>query len=178
METIRIISDKFQFVEQNSIEWWCDFGANLKQHFIKRYSRYSRYQTVFLKLQEIISTFGRKLQKTLCQAGCFLLSLREQLWLPFGQVISLDWLRQVMSDCVALRGCGQSYHNYAKRIITFAKQTHNSKLKPSHLQRIQSQNGWIYRARFALIKKGGSTCKELSRPIYFLPFLWYNTTNR
>ena len=24
---------------------WCDFGANLVQHFIKRYSRYSRYRT-------------------------------------------------------------------------------------------------------------------------------------
>ena len=33
---------------------WCDFGANLVQHFIKRYSRYSRYQTVLSKLQEII----------------------------------------------------------------------------------------------------------------------------
>ena len=31
---------------------------------------------------------------------------------PYGQVISLDWLRQVMSDCVALRReRGQSYHN-------------------------------------------------------------------
>ena len=59
------------------VECWCDFGANLVQHFIGRYSRcsrnrtkthdkatishdisrYSRYQTVFLKLQEI---------KTLC----------------------------------------------------------------------------------------------------------------
>ena len=33
-------------------------------------------------------------------------------------------------------------------------------------------------SRFALIKKGGSICKKLSRPIYFSPFLWYNTTNR
>jgi len=24
---------------------------------------------------------------------------------------------------------------------------------------------------------GGSICKELSRPICFLPFLWYNLTN-
>ncbi len=55
----------------------CDFGANLVQHFIKRYlrcsryrtkthdkctishefPRYSRYQTVFLKLKEIIYYF-------------------------------------------------------------------------------------------------------------------------
>ena len=54
------------------------------------------------------------------------------------QDMSYDWLCQAMSDSVALRGCGQSYHNYAKRIITFAKQTHNSKLKRSHLQKIQS----------------------------------------
>ena len=25
---------------------------------------------------------------------------------------------------------------------------------------------------------GGSICKEPRRPIYFLPFLWYNLTNR
>ena len=45
------------------------------------------------------------------------------------QVMSYDWLRQVMCDCVALRGCGQSYHNDAKHLITFAKQNHNSYLK-------------------------------------------------
>ena len=27
------------------VESWCDFGANLVQHFIGRYSRYSRYRT-------------------------------------------------------------------------------------------------------------------------------------
>ena len=31
------------------------FGANLVQHFIGRYSRYSRYRTALLKLEEIIS---------------------------------------------------------------------------------------------------------------------------
>ena len=30
------------------------------------------------------------------------------------------------------------------------------------------------RSRLALIKKGGSICKELSRPIYILDALWYN----
>ena len=70
-----MIYNKFQFVEQNSVECWCDFGANLVQHFIGRYSRYSRYrtkthdkstishditrysryQTVFLILKEIIA---------------------------------------------------------------------------------------------------------------------------
>ena len=40
-------------------------------------TRYSRYQTVLSKLEEIISTLGRNLQKTLCCAECFLLSRRE-----------------------------------------------------------------------------------------------------
>ena len=142
-----------------SVECPNDLGANLVQHFIGRYSRcsryrtkshdkatisnditrYSRYQTVLLKLQEItrtapqsaikwhpsvyggchscypasyrgrqsiafgvraknspqdcffnaltvleeiISTFGRNLQKMLSFAGHFLLSLGEQLNLP------------------------------------------------------------------------------------------------
>ena len=76
--------DKFQFVEQNSVECPCDLGANLVQHFMRRYSRYSRYrtkshdkatishditrysryQTVLLKLEEII-TITSKLPKTL-----------------------------------------------------------------------------------------------------------------
>ena len=66
--------DKFQFIELNGRLMWCDFGANLVQHFMRRYSRYSRYrtkshdkatishditrysryQTVLLKLEEII----------------------------------------------------------------------------------------------------------------------------
>ena len=83
--------DKFQFVEQNSVECPCDLGANLVQHFMRRYSRYSRYRTkshdkatishditrysryrtAFLKLQEIISTKGRNLQKMLCLCRAF-----------------------------------------------------------------------------------------------------------
>ena len=46
------------------------FGAKLVQHFIGRYSRYSRYQTVLLKLEEIISTFGR-IQKNAPFFGAF-----------------------------------------------------------------------------------------------------------
>ena len=49
--------NQFQFVEQNSVECPSDFGANFVQHFIGRYSRYSRYQTVLLKLQKIIYYF-------------------------------------------------------------------------------------------------------------------------
>ena len=63
------------------VESWCDFGANLVQHFVKRYSRYSRYrtkshdkatishdilrysryQTALPKLQEIIKIFSKRL---------------------------------------------------------------------------------------------------------------------
>ena len=142
-------------------------------------TRYSRYQTVLLKLQEIISTFGRNLQKTLCKAGCFLLSLQEQLWLPCGKLWVMIGYAKLCATASRWGDAGNHIITFAEgKIITFAKQTHNSKLKPSHLQIIQSQDGWNNRSRFALIKKGGSTCKELSRPIYFSPFLWYNTTNR
>ena len=36
---------KFQFIELNGRLMWCNFGANLVQHFIGRYSRCSRYRT-------------------------------------------------------------------------------------------------------------------------------------
>ena len=76
---------------------------------------------MFLKLKEIISTEGRKLKKCSASAGHFgLLSLGEQLYLPLGQAMSYDWLRQVMSDCVAFGECGQSYYNVPKALITFA----------------------------------------------------------
>ena len=75
--------NKFQFVELNGHLMWCVFGANLVQHFIGRYSRYSRYrtkthdkstishdishysryQTVLLKLEDIITAL-RQLSKT------------------------------------------------------------------------------------------------------------------
>ena len=108
--------DKFQFVEQNSVECPCDLGANLVQHFMRRYSRYSRYRTkshdkatishditrysryrtAFLKLQEIISTKGRNLQKMLRFGGAFFVISWRTVMIALRQVISLDWLRQVM----------------------------------------------------------------------------------
>ena len=86
---------QFQFVEQNSVECWCDLGANLVQHFIGRYSRYSRYrtkshdkatishdisrysryQTVFLKLEEIISYL---IYKKLCFGRAFCQSVEKR----------------------------------------------------------------------------------------------------
>ena len=74
------------------IKCWCDFGANLVQHFMQRYSRYSRYrtkshdkatisnditrysryQTVLLKLQEIISFWNYfYIQKALLMQSFF-----------------------------------------------------------------------------------------------------------
>ena len=41
----RIQLDKFQFVELNGRLMWCDLGANLVQHYMRRYSQYSRYRT-------------------------------------------------------------------------------------------------------------------------------------
>ena len=99
---------KFQFVEQNSVECWCDLGANLVQHFIKRYSRYSRYrtkthdkctishvfprcsryQTVLLKLKEIISTFGRNLQKMLCLYRAFFVISWRTMNCPYGHELA------------------------------------------------------------------------------------------
>ena len=62
--------------------------------------------------------------------GIFLLSLWEQLWLPLRASYEL-WLATPSYD--ALTGSwklhGQSYHNDAKNLITFAKQNHNSYLQ-------------------------------------------------
>ena len=78
---------------------WCDFGANLVQHFVQRYlryrtkthdkatishdiSRYSRYGTAFLKLQEVSSYFYRfYIQKALLRQGflCFIADSRGRL---------------------------------------------------------------------------------------------------
>ena len=58
-----------------SVECPSDFGANLVQHFIGRYSRYSRYQTVFLKLQEIIGFHEKR--STHFGGCCFLFRSRR-----------------------------------------------------------------------------------------------------
>ena len=76
LDRIKILN-KFQFVELNGRLMWCDFGANLLQHFMRRYSRYSRYQTAFLKLQEIITYLGLFRYKTaLTSVGAVFLPLR------------------------------------------------------------------------------------------------------
>ena len=76
---------KFQFVEQNSVECWCDLGANLVQHFIKRYSRYSRYQTVFLKLQEI-TEFSLRSNSQRTTAYAVVLSRLPESWGAGGSI--------------------------------------------------------------------------------------------
>ena len=77
------MSDKFQFVELNGRLMWCDFGANLVQHFIGRYSRYSRYQTVLSKLQEIITALRQLFRYTKSSAMAGLFVLREGEPLPY-----------------------------------------------------------------------------------------------
>ena len=109
-------------------------------------TRYSRYQTVLLKLKEIIII--SYIQK-LCFGRAFCYCRGDSR--------------------IALFICDDLGGRFMNRPYEYLR---------SHFQRIQSQEPLIYRARFALIKKGGSICKELSRPICFLPFLWYNTTNR
>ena len=51
---------------------WCDFGANLVQHFIKRYSR---YQTVLSKLKEIICALRQLFRYTKSSASAELFVL-------------------------------------------------------------------------------------------------------
>ena len=53
LELLKTYTEKCKNIRKNKDSYWCDFGANLVQHFIKRYSRYSRYQTAFPKLEEI-----------------------------------------------------------------------------------------------------------------------------
>ena len=67
---------------------WCDFGANLVEHFIKRYSRYSRYQTVLSKLEEIISTEGRNLQKTFSLCWTFFVISWRTMNCPCGHELA------------------------------------------------------------------------------------------
>ena len=94
---------KDEAINSNLSSWigvkrWCDFGANLVQHFMRRYSRYSRYrtkthdkstishdisrysryQTLLSKLEEIICALRRlfqKLQHSLF-SGCCVFSPR------------------------------------------------------------------------------------------------------
>jgi hypothetical protein len=57
-----------------SVECPSDFGANLVQHFI---GRYSRYQTVLLKLEEIIIRLGLfQYTKSSATAGLFVRLIR------------------------------------------------------------------------------------------------------
>ena len=53
----KLKTDKFQFIELNGRLMWCDFGANLVQHFIGRYSQNHtiklRYQTILHDIHDI-----------------------------------------------------------------------------------------------------------------------------
>ena len=115
------------------VECWCDFGANLVQHFIGRYSRYSRYrtkthdkctishvfprysryQTVLLKLEEIISTEGRNFKKHFASRGVlFVIS-----WMNWGAMKSacgrinpLTWMKSLSRRNPTSSGYGGRFH--------------------------------------------------------------------
>ena len=73
LDRIKILN-KFQFIELNGCLMWCDLGANLVHHFMQRYSR---YQTVLLKLEEIITHLGLFRYKNSTHfGGCCFLPLR------------------------------------------------------------------------------------------------------
>ena len=92
---------------------------------------------------------------------------------------------------------GQSYHNVPKALITFAEQNHNSKLKrrfnlqkPRRPYNQAKRDDELVRQRASVdcsanvlqrAKQVRSTALQkakFAKSIYFLPFLWYNTTNR
>ena len=138
---------------------------------------------VLTVLEEIISTLV-EYKKCSTTVGHFLLSLWEQLNLPLqASEVILDSEVHFVSE-VLPNGKVANLTSLVHSTNFTAKQLHFCDSKNltisllSCFQRIQSQEPLIYRARFALIKKGGSICKKLSRPIYFLPFLWYNLTNQ
>jgi len=101
------------------VECWCDFGANLVQHFMLRYSRYSRYRTKSHDKAMISHVFSRY-----SRYNGIAKTPRDKY--PFGII-------------------------YRKKLCS---------------------------GRAFCVLYGGSICKKMSRPIYFSPFLWYNTTNR
>ena len=73
---------------------WCDFGANLVQHFIGRYSRYSRYQTLLSKLQEIIYYF--LYIKSSASAGLFV--FYKAVLFTFGELYGIITLGSYLLD--------------------------------------------------------------------------------
>ena len=129
------------------VRFWCNIlcdDTHDVHEIARKHTVNARYHTISNGIAKTrIDNFDlwSKLAKNTLQSRVFFVISSRTTMIALRQVMSYDWLRQVMCDCVALMGCGQSYHNYAKRIITFAKQTHNPKLKPSHLQIIQSQDG-------------------------------------
>ena len=85
------------------VECPSDFGANLVQIWCNTLcndthdiTRYSRYQTVLLKLEEIISAFGRNLQKMLCVCRAFFVISWRTMNCPRG----MNWLTPWIAPAV------------------------------------------------------------------------------
>ena len=92
---------------------WCDFGANLVQHFIGRYSRYSRYQTALSKLQEIITALRRLFRYTKSSASAELFCFVSVIAIPKSPLISTftsskntkpRWLNLLSTICFNQKG--------------------------------------------------------------------------
>ena len=130
--------NKFQFIELNGRLMWCDFGANLVQHFIQRYSRYSRYrtkshdkttishditrysryQTALPKLQEIITAKRRLFQKTaLTSVGAVLRCAGDPRIIRFGfTVLRNDAKMQKKCQKIAQK-VAKTYGHFIKFIV-------------------------------------------------------------
>ena len=130
------------------------FGANLVQHFMRRYSRYSRYRTKShdkATISHDITRYSRyqtvlsKLQKIITHLGLF---------------------QYTKSSASAELFCFKTYYISIVGVDVLGD-PNESKL-----------NGTPGRSSPTKTRQGGSICKEPRRPVYFLPFLWYNTTNR
>ena len=76
------------------VKRWCDLGANLVQHFMLAYSRYSRYQTALPKLQEISYYF--LYTKSSASAGLFV--FYKAVLFTFGELYGIITLGSYLLD--------------------------------------------------------------------------------
>ena len=83
------------------------------------------------------TALSERVEKRKKQPWLSVLSLTENTQsydCPFGQVMSYDWLCQVMSDCVAL---SKSESNH---IITLVQQIHNDEHSEPHNSKLKREN--------------------------------------
>ena len=77
---------------------WCDFGANLVQHFMLAYSRCSRYQTVLSKLEEIICALRQLFQYAKSSASAGLFVFYKAVLFTFGELYGIITLGSYLLD--------------------------------------------------------------------------------